>query len=203
LRDILSRGPEKIAYVDEPLLAQADSRTTAKVLAALIKEIPDVRVILCGEGSSDHGSQQIGPRLAVLLGYQCLTYVADIQVKAGNLQVTRNIQGEKEVYAADCPLVLSISGGLTEPDLPRIKDIMEAGSKPAQAFSLEELGLARNSLEAEKLLVELSSYSQQRRGIKLVSASGSQREIACKLLKILSREGILSQGGKGHDLGDF
>lgn len=201
LRDILSRGPDSISYVDDPLLASADPRTTAKVLAAMIKELPDVKVVICGEGSSDRGSQQIGPRLAVLLGYGCLTYVSALIVTAEGFKVERSLLGEKEVFEAVSPLVLSVSGGLTKPDLPGVKAIMESGRKPTTSYTLEELGLFRKALEAEKLGVELVSYSHQRKGIRLDSGSGNHNETARLLLEVLSREGLLERGGTEHDLG--
>jgi len=195
LRDILSRGPDNIFYVDDTLLANADARTIAKVLAAMIRELPDVKAVICGESSSDRGSQQIAPRLAVLLGYTCLTYVSKIKLLTDGFAVERSLQGEREVIEVHGPLVLSVSGGLTQPDLPGIKAIMESGRKPAQAFSLAERGFSRSALEVEKLGVELVSYSQQRRGLRLDCGSENQRETALKLVGILRQEGILGKGG--------
>jgi electron transfer flavoprotein beta subunit len=57
---ILSRGANQMYGVCEETLESIDSYATAQILAAAIRKIGDVDLVLCGEGSGDLYSQQVG-----------------------------------------------------------------------------------------------------------------------------------------------
>ena len=66
-KGILSRGPEELYLVIDESLGNADSYTTAQTLAAAIRKIGKVDLIICGEGSSDLYAQQVGAQLGQML----------------------------------------------------------------------------------------------------------------------------------------
>ena len=65
---ILARGPHENVAVKDASLPEAGSAVTARVLAAAVKQLDDVSLVLCGEGSADRYAQQVGVQLGELLG---------------------------------------------------------------------------------------------------------------------------------------
>ncbi len=63
----LSRGASELYRVVDPALADADAFQTATVLAAALRKI-DFDLVVCGEGSADRYSQQVGLLVGSLLG---------------------------------------------------------------------------------------------------------------------------------------
>ena len=75
LKDVLSRGPERVYWIADNSAEKADAYVTANVLAAAINKLGPYDLILCGEGSSDSFNQQTAVRLAALLGLPCVSFV--------------------------------------------------------------------------------------------------------------------------------
>ena len=65
---ILARGPQTNVAVKDASLPGAGSAKTAAVLAAAVKTLEDVQLVLTGEGSADLYSQQVGIQLGEMLG---------------------------------------------------------------------------------------------------------------------------------------
>lgn len=136
---ILSRGGSQMfgVTVDHP--ESVDSYATAKNLAAAIRKIGNVDLVLCGEGSGDIYSQQVGPVLGQLLGYANLNAVSKITAKAGELLVERTLEKEIEVLEVPLPAVLSVSSDINKPRIPGLKDVLAAGKKPVTFWGAADL----------------------------------------------------------------
>jgi electron transfer flavoprotein beta subunit len=63
LKDVLSRGPNKVYWIQDPAAEKADAHVIATVLAGAIRRIGSYDLIICGEGSSDSYNQQMASRL--------------------------------------------------------------------------------------------------------------------------------------------
>ena len=55
-------------------------QVTARVLAAAVKQLDDVSLVLCGEGSADRYAQQVGVQLGELLGLPTVNAVSSIEL---------------------------------------------------------------------------------------------------------------------------
>ncbi len=142
LKDALSRGLDRVCYVDDPTLDGAGARDVARVLAAAIEKIGQVDTVICGEGSSDQYNQQMGSRLAARLGMAGVSCVSAMGKVEGGLKLTRKLDDGLEVVLASGPVVLSVMPDLNEAPIPGLKQILAAQKKPAQEFKLAELGVA-------------------------------------------------------------
>ncbi|HZW03487.1 MAG TPA: hypothetical protein VFF68_06150, partial [Anaerolineaceae bacterium] len=67
-KDLLSRGPDELFLIADDALKDADTHITARVLAAAVRQVGPVDLVLCGEGSADLYFQQVGLQLGELLG---------------------------------------------------------------------------------------------------------------------------------------
>ena len=80
---ILARGPHENVAVKDASLPEAGSAVTARVLAAAVKQLDDVSLVLCGEGSADRYAQQVGVQLGELLGLPTVNAVSSIELDDG------------------------------------------------------------------------------------------------------------------------
>lgn len=191
VKDVLSRGPEKVYYLDSPFLKDVDSSVTAKVLARIIAKIGNVDVVICGEGSSDGYSQQVGPRLAALLGYACLTYVAKAEIDGNKLLVERKLEDGIEVVQVTGPAVIAVSPEINKPRIPSLKQILAAKKKPAEKLSLEELGYTQADLQAAVQVKGIFAPVMERKRIRINEGGMGLKEAAVKLMAQLKAEKVI------------
>jgi electron transfer flavoprotein beta subunit len=137
---ILSRGPAEMYGITDAALAAADSYTTAKALQAGIAKIADVRLVLCGEGSGDMYSQQVGSILGGLLGWNTVNGVSAVSVNGDTLIVERTVEDGLEQLEVDLPAVLSVTSDINTPRIAGMKDILAAGKKPQTVWQASEAG---------------------------------------------------------------
>lgn len=168
----LSRGPSQLYGVEDDGLETADSFATATVLAAAIRKIGDVSLVLCGEGSGDMYTQQVGPVLGYLLGWACLNAVKDIKASDGNLVVERALEDEVEVLEVELPAVLAVTADINTPRVPGLKQILEAGKKPVNTWKLADLGVGVDS--RTQIMSTLAPETMSRKNIIIEGDSGDK-----------------------------
>lgn len=190
-KDALSRGPDSVYYLDDAVMASADSSTTSKVLAGMIKSIGDVDVVICSEGSSDEYAQQTGPRIAALLGYPSVSSVAAISADGDTLTLERKLDDGTEIVKVNAPVVITVTGDINEAPIPSVKQILGAKKKPANAMDLAGIGL---SADAVKPLISVNSILapvSSRKCVQMNPEGTSIEDAAVQLVKTLTAEGIL------------
>jgi electron transfer flavoprotein beta subunit len=148
IRKALSMGAAKGILVTDDSLAGADALVTARVLAAAIKKVEGVDLVICGVESTD-GSAGIMPGMvAELLGMPQVTFAKHIELKDSKLVVNRQTVAGYDVIEATLPVVLSVTAGVNEPRYPTFKGIMQAKSKPVEQLSVSDLGLSGDDVKA-------------------------------------------------------
>ena len=189
VKDALSRGPDAVYYLDDPAMAGADSTATSKVLAAMIRSVGDVDVVICSEGSSDQYAQQVGPRLAALLDFTSVSYVSNAEIRGDALILERKLEDGMECVKVTGPVVVSIVPDVCEAPIPSVKQILAAKKKPANKLSLTALDLA--STEPLLKIVSVKAPSFQRKAVRLNPDGVSIAEAAEALVRQLTADGIL------------
>lgn len=156
---VLARGPHENVAVRDPSLSEADSSKTARVLAAALKQLGDVDLVLCGEGSADLYAQQVGVQLGELLGLPAINAVSAIELDDGFARVERTVGNVVERLDMPLPAVLSVTADMNIPRIPSMKDILGAGKKPSRVLSLDEVGY----VEADEAVWTVSTLAPERR----------------------------------------
>jgi electron transfer flavoprotein beta subunit len=142
---MLSRGASQMYGLLDDSLESADSYTTANILAAAIKKIGNIDLVLCGEGSGDIYSQQVGPILGQLLGYVTLNAVSRITPRDGKLLIERSLEKEVEVLEISLPAVISVTSDINSVRIPGLKEILAAGKKPTTMWGASDLEIISTS----------------------------------------------------------
>ena len=190
-KDALSRGPDSVNYLDDAIMAEADSRTTSKVLAAMVKQIGDVDVVICSEGSSDEYAQQTGARIAALLGWPSVTCVSGVEVSGDTLKLSRKMDDGVEYVEVAAPAVITVVPDVNDPPIPSVKQILGAKKKPAQAVTLADIGLSADACKPQLSTVSVLAPVVERKCIRINVDGMSAADAAAKLVKQLEADGVI------------
>ncbi len=139
IKEALAAGADEAFLVLDDELENAESSQIATILAAGIKEIDDVGLLLFGEGSGDNYSGQVGSRVAEILDLPQVGYASSIEVKDNKAIITRSLEDVEEIIELELPAVVTITADINEPRIPSVTQILKAGRKPKEILELDEL----------------------------------------------------------------
>lgn len=120
LQKCLSYGADETILVTDKVFAGADTLATTYVLASAIRQLDKqhpVDIVFTGKQTIDGDTAQVGPGIAIRLGWQLLTYVAklrDIDQEARRIVVERRAEGGVQVLESRLPCVITMLEGTNE-----------------------------------------------------------------------------------------
>lgn len=188
LKDALARGADEGVFIQEESLAGSNPAVTARVLASAVRKIGECDLIFCGEGASDDYAQQVGPRLAVLLGWPVVTYVTKLTVEGSVLKAERKLEDGVEVVELPLPAVVTVTGEINQPRIPSLKQVMGAGKKPMHLWTLADLADASSQADANMRSQSLKGAVVAR---KRSVFKDNPAEAVSKVVEALQKEGII------------
>ena len=193
IKEALAIGADEAVLLTDPLFAGSDTMGTAKALAKAIQKIGEYDLILCGEGSTDNYSGQVGPRLAEMLDLPQITYVRELEVGDGKLRAVRNMEESFEVVEAELPALVTVADEINQPRLASLRDILKAARKPVQQWTAADLGLSEDEVGAQGSAIEVVSNLAPEQERKQVVLEGELDEVVESLLNALTKEGVLGR----------
>ncbi|MEG0026746.1 MAG: putative electron transfer flavoprotein FixA [Raoultibacter sp.] len=137
-KNILARGIDELYMTADDACADLDSHATAEALAALVAQIGDFDVIVCGDGSADNYAQQVDVQLAAKLDLPIVTAVTKITLHDDFLEVERLLEDVVETVSVPMPAILTVSPDSAVPRIPGMKDILAAGKKPLKVVAAQD-----------------------------------------------------------------
>jgi electron transfer flavoprotein beta subunit len=129
LRECLAKGADRVLLVKDEQWAGHDARATAKLLAAQIGGL-GADLALFGRVATDRDNAAVGPMVATMLGWACVTDVVALDVANGKGVAKRESEAGIETYEFALPAVVTCQKGLAEPRTAGLKGIMAAKKKP-------------------------------------------------------------------------
>ena len=140
IRKALSMGATRGILITDPGLENSDALSTARAIAAAIKErAPEV--IICGTESTDGSSGALPGQLAELLGVPLLSFAKKLEIADGKATTHRQTDEGYDVVEAPIPVVVSVTSGINEPRYPSLRGIQQSRSKEVKQVGLGDLGL--------------------------------------------------------------
>lgn len=139
VKEALAAGAdEAILVIYEDAL---DSSQSAQLIAAAIKRLGGVDLILFGEGSGDNYSSQVGSRVAYLLELPQVGYANCIEADGDKLRVTRSLEDCEQILEVTLPAVVTVSSEINVARIPSVTQILKAGKKPKETWDINDLGI--------------------------------------------------------------
>jgi len=143
LRSCLAMGADRAVHVNDPAFNEADTLTTARALAAVIKQ-EQPGMVLVGRQAIDDDMGAVGAQLAEILGWPSAYWIMEETIDADgkSVKAARQVEGGLEIFELPLPAVLAAQKGLNEPRYPTLKGIMGAKKKEIKDVKAGDLGLA-------------------------------------------------------------
>lgn len=142
LHDAFSVGVDHAVHICDGAFRGSDTFVTAKILAAAIKKLGDVDLILCGKQAIDGDTAQVGPEIAELLGIPHVAYVKKIrEVNDDAILLERMTETGIEVIQVKLPALLTVLKDINTPRLPSFKLKRAAKQKVIPVWGIQDLGL--------------------------------------------------------------
>ena len=135
---VLARGVEEsVSVTDAPSLA--DNAQTAAILAAAVRKIGDVDVVVIGDSEQCPG---VPVALAGLLGWTALVGISSATALDGRLEIVRKVGEDQQTVSIGTPAVLGVAAHSAERKAPGMKELLAARKRPLTKITLADLGIA-------------------------------------------------------------
>jgi len=175
----LARGVSQ-AFTVSDVTPLTDNAATAAVLAAAVRRLPAVDVILIGDSKQESGA---AVALGGLLGWPAMVGLITAFIGDAQLLAVRRVGGQMVQYKVPTPVVLGIAAEGEDAKVPGMKELLAARRRPVTTLSLADLG------------VDVGDPAVAGRSKAAVTTArlfdGTPDEAAAKLLAALRTEGVL------------
>ena len=140
LRKALAMGAASGTHVTDPALAGSDTLSTARILAAAVKDM-EYDLLFAGADTSDGGAGVVPAGVAAILGVPYLSYAAKVEPnpEARTVRVHRISPTGFDILEAPMPALVVCTQALGEPRYPSLKGIMAARSKEIATRGLGDI----------------------------------------------------------------
>lgn len=185
---VLAMGADERRVIVDTTAGRADALATSRILAAALKRLGRLDLVICGEGSLDAYNRQVGPRVAEELEIPVLSHVTRIEARDGRLLIHRALEDRTVIVTAALPLLLTVGQEINQPRFPTVLQIKGASSKPVTTWGLPDLGFGQDDT-AEKMsgvtTLDVSAPARPRLQIPIEGATAAElaRELAGKLFE--------------------
>jgi electron transfer flavoprotein beta subunit len=149
IRECLAKGADQAVLLVDEAWGSRDALATAQALVGWLRgAAPDV--VFCGRLATDRDNAAVGPMIATLLGWACVTDAVAVKIEDGKATVQRESEAGVETFTCELPAVISCQKDLNEPRYAGLKGIMAAKKKP-----LNEIVAPPAANQAEVVRLEL------------------------------------------------
>lgn len=182
LRTGLAMGADSAVHLK---LEATDTLSIAKALAAAIKKVGGVDLVLTGQQGVGGDNSQIPGLVAEMLDWPQVTVVVNIAIADGKATAEREVEGGREVWESSVPVVISAQKGLNEPRYASLKGIMAAKKKTIESWDAAAVGLGADDLKPRTKVVALE-LPPARAAVKMIEGDADTQ--AKELLRLLHEE---------------
>lgn len=148
LKHGLAMGADDGVLLADAGFGDGDAYTTALALAAALRKLGAIDLVLTGRQAADWDAGVVGAGIAELLGMAAISFAKDVQIEGGTVRVERVLDDGTEVVAADLPALVTVSNELGAARKPNLRETMRAARKPVVMWSTADLGLPVDAIGA-------------------------------------------------------
>jgi len=140
LREAISMGADEGVLLSDRAFAGSDTWATSYTLAAAIRKMSDVGLVICGKQASDGDTAQVGPGIATHLDMPQITYVRKIdELTTDHVVAERLLDEGSEVIRSPLPCMLTVVKELNTPRLPSLRGKMAAKKAQIVVWGAKDL----------------------------------------------------------------
>lgn len=152
LKKALSLGMDEAVLLSDRCFGGADTLSTSNVLAAAIGKLAEkdkIGLVFCGKQTIDGDTAQVGPGIAVRLGFSQLTLVDRIEhlnFLEKKIRVRRKLEGRYEIVEARLPAMITVVRELNRPRYPTVPMRLKSAKSQVTVWDNCHLGLDVNTI---------------------------------------------------------
>ncbi len=147
LRDAIALGADKAVLLKDDAFNDSDGTALGAILAAGIKKLGDVNVVLFGKNAVDTDRSVVPAATAGHLGWPQVLFIKKFEsIDDSKAVVTRMTEDGYDTVETPLPAVISVVKEINEPRLPSLKGKMKSKSAQAETWGAGDLGLDTGTL---------------------------------------------------------
>jgi electron transfer flavoprotein beta subunit len=164
LRDSLSRGADQGILISDRRLAASDTLATSVALAAAVRKISPLELVLAGRQAIDGDTAQTGPQTAQKLGMAQVTYVEQVpDFQTGKITLFRRLGRHTETIECSVPVFVTVTSDAGEARPPRIKRLLKfRRARVAMELKAELTSAGVPAAEVDRRVAEETVRLQER-----------------------------------------
>jgi len=186
LREAISLGADSALLLSDRAFAGADTWATSTTLAAAVRKLGNVDLVVAGKQAIDGDTAQTGPGIAASLDWPQVTFVGRVvEMTSGKLVAERFVEAGVEVVECPLPAVITVLKDANVPRMPSLRGKMKARTAGIPCWGLADLGLSEKEtgLEGSPTRVVRIATPETRAGGEI--HRGSPEELASILADLL------------------
>ncbi|WP_299166035.1 electron transfer flavoprotein subunit beta/FixA family protein [uncultured Arthrobacter sp.] len=145
VKKALQIGAHEGVHLNDDALAGSDASGTSRALAAVVRHLGEIDLVITGMASTDGETSLVPAQLAELLELPQVTFASSLELTDDDggrrLTARRESDNVAETVESALPAVVSVTDQINEPRYPNFKGIMAAKKKPITTLSLADIGL--------------------------------------------------------------
>jgi electron transfer flavoprotein beta subunit len=190
IRDALALGADEGFLLSTPEGTIFDSRAVASTLAAFFRRTEGTfDLALFGEGSTDHFSGTVGPRVAAELGLPSLSHARRLVLEETRVLVWRDLESAVEEVETQFPAVVTVGQEINNPRIPGFLSTLKASKKTIQELPVSTLGVASAFWERPVTIDQASLPTTPRKKFRVPGSDPGS--MAQELVSLLHQEGVV------------
>lgn len=145
VKKALQIGAHDGVHLSDEALAGSDASGTSRALAAVVRHLGNIDLVLTGMASTDGETSLVPAQLAELLDIPQVTFASTLELQHDDgewhLTARRESDNVAETVESGLPAVVSVTDQINEPRYPNFKGIMAAKKKTITTLTLADVGL--------------------------------------------------------------
>ena len=142
LHEALACGATSAVLLTDPVFSGSDTWATSYILAAAIKKIGNVDLVICGKQAIDGDTAQVGPGIAAHLNWQQAINVSYTKRAIKNkIQVMRQSESGYDIAEISLPALLCVIKGINRPRIPTLKNVLKSLNTQILIWGKDDLDL--------------------------------------------------------------
>jgi electron transfer flavoprotein beta subunit len=192
IRRALAMGASDSLLLSDPAFADLDTLGAARVVAAAIRKLGDVDLVLTGRNSTDDESGAFAPALARGLGWPQITYVGKIRAldpAAQTIVAERHLEAVIETVAGPLPAVVSVIKDINSPRYAPLMRIKRVARIEPPVWGAADLGLSAADLAPSAALRTRAPAPPRPRG-EMITGGDAAAKVSALVDKLLENQVI-------------
>lgn len=190
LKECVSVGATAGVHVSDAGLAGSDALGTARVLAAAVRQVGPVDLLVAGSRTADGTPAAVPAMVAELLDLPQVTEVTAIEVQDDGLVCTQVLDDGHTRVLLPLPGVVSVDEYANTPRYPSVRSKLAANKATFEVLTAAELGVTDAGPGAARVVVVATEEPPARQpGLRITGTDA--RDTAEKLVAALADAGAL------------